>query len=52
MGCAAVNRLQLTEDIGQLIGLVLHVQDQPIETAVGQNFGADVTSQVRPQTNL
>jgi len=44
--------LELGQHIGHFVGRVLHVQQQPVVAAVGQDFDADRAAQVRPQADL
>jgi len=45
-------RLQLREQVLQVVRRMLHVEEQPVETRAGKDFHAVVRREARPQTDL
>ncbi len=47
-----LDRLQLRDQIGDFVGRMLGVEQDPVEAAVGNDLGGDVAAQARPQADL
>jgi hypothetical protein len=44
--------LQLADQIGDFVGRMFGVEQDPVEAAIGNDFGRDVAAQARPQADL
>ena len=48
----ALHRLELADQIGDFVGRMLGVEQDPVEAAVGNDLGGDVAAQAGPQPDL